>query len=182
MTNIDEKEVQEFVENIDKEEIQKLSMEFISKASEKYENIKEVELELEIDGENKKFVVELYKHFSPISIKKCISEFVEKMERAKIVDKNGFGNITQPYLIFLIIKHFTTLNLPESFEEQILTLEKMVNTGILFKIFLNFDEEEIKKINDELEFILNNFDKNKEIVEGLKKEFRNKIENKFLLD
>jgi hypothetical protein len=164
------------------EQIQNLSLDMLAKASEKYENIKEVFLELDIDGETKTFKVEMYKHFSPLHIKQCVSEFIEKLDMARRVNKYGLGNIVEPYMIFLLIKHFTTLQLPEKFEHQLKVLEQMVNTGVLFKIFVHFDENEVELIRKEIDNILNKFKENEESLETLKKEYKLKLTNKDLLE
>lgn len=164
------------------EVVQDLNLEVIKKASEKFENIEEVFIDVEIDEEIKTFKVEIYKYFSPIQITQCITEFIEKIDLARKKDKSGFGNIMYPYAIFMIIKHFTTLKLPNDFNEQILTIEKMINTGLLFEIFMSFEQEEIEKIKSKLELTLANFDKNHDLLEKFKKEVEPKIENKFLLD
>jgi hypothetical protein len=177
MSNIDKKNRRKKNENV-----KPLTLDDIFKASDKYENVKEIQFDLEIDGELRHFSVEIYKYFSPIHVKQCIMEFISKMEHVKSVDKDGFGDIAYPYLMFLMVKHFTTLKLPEAFNEQVVVLKKMLETGVLFKIYLNFDENEIKKIHDELKFIIDNFDKNIDAVNKFKEELREQIQNKELLE
>jgi hypothetical protein len=164
------------------DQIQNLSMELIEKASEKYANIREVVIQMEVDGEVRPFKVEIYKVFSPVGIQQCVAELVEKIDIARSKDKNGFGNIIIPYTIFLIIKHFTTLKLPNVFSQQIKAIEHMINTGILFQIFMYFDEEEVNKIRNEIMFVLDNFDKKLPEIEKLKAEIREKLINKDLVE
>lgn len=165
------------------EQIQELNLEIIKKASEKYENIEEVFIDIEIEEDVvKPFKVEIYKFFSPTQINDCIAEFIEKMDLARRKDKDGFGDIMYPYIVFLIVKHFTTLKLPNDFNSQVLAIENMINTGVLFRIFMSFEQEEIERLKDKLQTIVENFDKNHSLVEQFKKQISPKIENKFLLE
>lgn len=164
------------------EQIQNLSMELIEKASEKYSNIREVVVKMEVDGVVRPFVVEVFKIFSPVSIKQCVQEFINKMDMAKARDKEGFGDIMIPYLMFLIVKHFTTLKLPNTFAQELKAIEHMTNTGTLFQIMMYMDENEVSKVKDEINFVLENFDKNLPEFEEIKKAISKKLANKDLVE
>jgi uncharacterized protein YpbB len=166
------------------ENIQQLNFDLISKAHEKYENIKLIPVKLEIDGEVQEFELEMYKLFSPVGIKECITEFVANIDYAKNTNREGFGDIQEPYLMYLLIKHFTNLgeSMPNTFKEQLASLKHMMNTTAFFQIMLHFDENEIKKIKDEMESLLETFEDNYHIFEEMKKEARGKIENEDLLE
>lgn len=163
------------------EAIEKLSLDMLVSASEKYENINELTLELEINGEVKTAIVELYKYFSPMQVKDCVKEFIQKFDIIRKKDKDGFGDITEPYLMFLIIKHFTTMEFPDDLQSQLKYIERMLNTGIMFKIFTAFDDKEIVKIREQIEFVLENFGKNEEIMKELKQSMKGKLENPSLI-
>lgn len=164
------------------ETIQTLNMELIERASDKYANIREVVIQIEMDGQVRPFIVEMYKHFSPVSIKNCVQEFVEKMDMVRARDKDGFGDIMMPYLTFLMIRHFTTLELPNTFAKQLKAIENMLNTGIMFQILMHFDDAEVKKVREELDFIIENFDSKLPEIEALKKEIKEKLADKTLVD
>lgn len=164
------------------ENIQSLDMTLIEKASEKYSNVREVFVQMEIDDEVKPFKVEIYKVFSPIGVKSCVRELIEKLDMVKARNKDGLGDIVIPYMMFMIIKHFTTLELPNVFSHQIKALEHMTNTGILFQIFMYFDENEVNKIREEIIFILDNFESNLPEIEKLREEIRAKLKDKSLVE
>lgn len=163
---------------------QKLTLDLISKAHEKYANIKQIDVQLEVNGEIKTFKLEMYKYFSPVGIKECLTEFIRNMDYAKSSSKDGFGNIQEPYLMYLLIKHFTNLGetMPNTFKEQLASLTHMMNTSAFFQIMVHFDEEEIKKIREELEIMLVTFQDNYQIVEEIKKKAKGKIQNEDLLE
>lgn len=164
------------------DKIQSLDMELIERASEKYSNVREVIIHMEIDGEVKPFFVEIYKVFSPVGIKQCVAELIEKIDLVKTRDKDGFGNIIIPYMMFMIIKHFTTLNLPNVFSHQLKAIEHMTNTGTLFQIFMHFNENEVNKVREEISFVIDNFDKKLPDIEKLRKEIQEKLVDKSLAE
>lgn len=159
-------------------------LDLIAKAHEKYENIKEIPVKLEIEGEVQTVNVEMYKVFSPVGIKECVTEFIGNIDVAKNINKQGFGDVQEPYLMYLLIKHFTNLgeHMPNNFKEQLLSLKQMMNTTVLFQLMVHFDESELDKIKEELEIALETFEDNYQIVEEIKKMAKDKVVNKDLLD
>jgi uncharacterized protein YpbB len=166
------------------ENYQQLTDGLISIAHEKYDNIKLIPVNLEIDGEVKTFELEMYKLFSPVGIKECLQEFVVNMDYAKSANKDGFGDVLEPYLMYLLIKHFTNLgeSMPNTFKEQLGSLKHMMNTTAFFQIIIQFDPEEIKKIKEELEILIETFEDNYQILEELKKNAKGKLENPELVE
>lgn len=164
------------------EQIQILDFQTIERASEKYENIREIKVGMEVDGDINHFIVEIYKHFSPVSIKNCVIELVEKMDMVKGRNRDAMDGLLVPYMIFLAIKHFTTLTLPNSFAQQLKAIEHMTNTGVMLQIFSAFDGEELDKLNEEVSYAVKNFDKNLPEIEKLKEQIKEKLEDKTLLE
>lgn len=165
-----------------KEQLRSLDFQLIERASEKYENIREAVIVMEIDEKIETFTVEIYKHFSPVQIKMCVQELIEKIDLVRSHDKKGFGNIIVPYMMFLIVKHFTTLELPNVFAHQLKAIEHMTNTGTLFQIFSYMDENEINKIKDEAGFIVDNFDDKMEGAKEMKEKIKSLLVDKSLLE
>lgn len=164
-------------------QLQDLSYEVIEKASEKYENVREVVIQLDIDEKIQFFKVEIYKHFGTIQVVQCVQELVDKLDRVRIKNGNdAMDKVFTPYMIFLIVKHFTTLKLPETLPEQLKAIEHMTNSGALFQILLSFDEDEVDKIHDEISKVVNNFDNNLAEVEDFKEQVRKKLKDKSLMD
>ncbi|MCY9545322.1 hypothetical protein M5X02_32355, partial [Paenibacillus alvei] len=164
------------------EQLQTLDFQTIERASEKYENLREVVVKMEVDGKIESFIVEIYKHFSPVQIKMCVQELVEKLDHVRAHNKGEVNSIIVPYMIFLIIKHFTTLTLPNSFPQQLKAIEHMTNTGTMFQIFMNMDEEQITLIQEEVSFVVDNFNNNVDQVEEFKKIIREQLVDKSLLE
>lgn len=162
--------------------IKELDYSIIQKSSEKYKNINEAVIHLEVEGEQVPFKVEVYKVFSPVSIKECVVELVQKIDSAKKVDRDGFGDILTPYVMFLCVKHFTTLELPEKFAEQVLAIENMLNTGALMQIYLHLDEGQLELVKEEIDRTLEVFNNNRALVDKLKVESVDKVFDKQLME
>lgn len=165
------------------EQLRTLDFQTIERASEKYSNIREVVVQMEMDDEKvESFIVEIYRYFSPVQIKMCVQELVEKLDHVRAHNKGDINSIIVPYMIFLIIKHFTTLKLPNKFAEQLKAIEHMTNTGTMFQIFMNMDSEQINLIQEEVAFVVDNFNSNMEQVEEFKAQLREKLVDKSLLE
>ena len=164
---------------------QKLTLDVVEQASSKYDEVKTGYVNIEVDGENKTFEIDIKKNFSPIGITNLISEFIKNMDFAKNVNKEGFGGISEPYLMYLIIKHFTSLgdSMPNKLDKQLVSLQHMMNTGTFFQIVVQIDEKEIKKLKEKLDEMMKTFESRLDLVEELKDEFYgDKIKNVALME
>lgn len=163
---------------------EQLTLDLISRSHEKYQNVKIVPVSLDINGELKKFEFEMYKHFSPIGVKDCITEFIKNIDKARKVDKDGFGDIAEPYLMWLLIKHFTELgkSMPSDFQEQFYSLREMIDTSAFFQIMIHFDQEEVVLIKEELEIAIATFETNKNYISDLRDKTLLELKDKTLLD
>lgn len=165
-------------------ELQELPLEMLEKSSDEFANVKEVAVFVKVGGTDMPFKVEMYKMFSPLKIKQCVVEYIKNMDKARKLDTEGFGDISEPYLFYLFIKHFTVMgeSMPNDFSAQIKSLEHMINTDVLFQLMVHFDEAEVERVRDELEQALNTFDDNYGIIEEFKKEAKYVIENEGIMD
>ena len=165
---------------------EKFSLDLISKSHEKYENLRVVPIILNIDEKEVKTELNVYKLFSPVKIQECVSEFISNIDkvRRRKNNRDGFGVVLEPYLMWLMIKYFTELedSMPTKFDEQIDSIIKMINTGAMFQIMIHFDESQIELVKEHIEIALDTFDKNKEVLDNLKLEYSKKIVDKSLLD
>lgn len=185
---MEEKKVQDVTEEIKKvvdnvEELPELTINMIAKSHEQFENVVLVPINLEVDGEIKQFKIEMYKIFSPIDITSLVHEFVKNIDLARKKDKLGYKDILQPYLMWLLIKHFTNLGeqMPEKFSEQLVSLKHMINTHLLYQIALCFDEEQIERVNKELNALVDNFEDKKESkMSELYEEYKDLLSDKSL--
>lgn len=165
-------------------DVEELTLDMLTLANEKYANLKEILIEMEVEGKPRIFRVGMYKAFSPFAVKDCVMEFIKNISTARIFDKDGFGDIQEPYLMWLLIKHFTTIgeSLPSDFSKQLDSLKVMINNGIFFQMVIHFDEDEVAKINTEMNEVLEAFVGNKEIFEEIKNRNADKITDKSILE
>lgn len=156
------------MEQVEKQEFDKqklLDILDIDKANQKFEDKKEVVLQLEYSGEMHDAVVYIDKVFSPSKVKICIDEYISQLRHAKAFNL-GFDQIAyEMYMIFLIIKNFSSLELPLRIEEQIPLIAKMMDTNILFPIFKEFDPTEIEKMTVELYAAIHRIEAQSEMFE-----------------
>lgn len=163
---------------------EKLTYELISRSHETFENVKVIPLKIVVDEEVKEVELEILKMFSPTKIQECTREFIKNIDKARKVDRDGFGDITEPYLMWLIIKHFSEMeeSMPNDFEKQILSLKQMVNTGVLFQIIVHFDNEQIELIKESLEIALATFNENEPHMLELKNRIKKDLNDKTLTE
>lgn len=174
---IELEELDQFTDNLIPEA---LTMDMVEQANVEYENIKEILVDIEINNEIKIVKVSMYKVFSPVAIRDCLTEYIRNMEKAKNISKLGFGDIAEPYLFYLFIKYFTTLGeeMPTKFNEQLHSMTHMINKGVLFQIVAHFEEEEIDLVVEELDNLTKTFEDNYGLIDEMKKLARDKVHNK----
>lgn len=163
----------------------KLTHDILEKSSKELSKTKEGKVELLVDGEKKIFEIDINIVFSPVGITNLISEFVKNMDYAKNVNKEGFGDISEPYLMYLIIKHFTSLGdtMPTKFNEQLVSLKNMMNNTSFFQIIAQVEQSEIEKLKKELDKMLTKIEERVDLVDEMKDEFYGtKIKSKVLMD
>jgi hypothetical protein len=137
------------------EEKIKFSLDYLEKIKENYEEQKEITIKIEKEDSTIDTVLFIDKRFSPVKVSECVKEIVLKMD----ILKNYIGNdsdsskIYQLWTILMIVKYFSELPIPKDFQKQVAVLEKLSDSGILFQIFSQFDESEVKKIMKELDRI-----------------------------
>lgn len=167
------------------EQLEELSLDMIAKSHEKFENVLNAPVHLDIDGEIQTFNVEIYKIFSPVKVYECVHEFIKNMDRARKVDRDGFGDILEPYLIWLIIKHFTVNlgeKMPNDFPQQLMSLKTMIETSALFQIVQYFEEEQIETVKEQLEVLLATFEDGSKDFKKMQEKYRELLVDKSLMD
>lgn len=162
----------------------KLDLALLNKADAKYKT-KEVKIPLIIEGKTQIAVLEIDEVFRPSKIKSCVEEFVEKMDFTRKIDKSRIEGLYEVYLIFLIIKNFSSFPAPSSYTKQIKVIQSMIDNNILFPIYSHFNPIEIAKINDEVRDVLRMFDDKFDTfmsnMEGLEERLEDSLENPDLL-
>lgn len=108
--------------------------------------------------------------FRPSKISEMITEFTQKLDYCR---EKGYDLKFGEYVFVLLIKYFTDITIPSSFEEQVQMLKLLVDHELLTPIINAFDENEMKKLNDNINKYKDNVDK---LLEDLKAEQEEKTE------
>lgn len=91
-----------------------------------------------------KYEVNVQEHFRETAINDLIKEFLEKSTYAK---ENDILLNPADYLLILLLKYFTDVEISDVYEEQIQTLSCLIDLGYLKQIVEAFKEEEMEKVN-----------------------------------
>ena len=143
------------------------------------EQKEKVEFEIEYNGIKDTVYVTIEKNFLKSDIIACLQEYIKKLDvlRVKKVElKSGF---LEMYLIFQIIKHFTDIQMPKSIENQLVVLQRLINTGLLFNLFVEFPREQIDKVLEEVKAMQVTVEEN---FETLQESFKDIEEGKIQSD
>lgn len=97
---------------------------------------------LDVDGKNFEFLVD--EKFKPSKVQALVSESLINFQKLKGYDESK----RLKYYMFLIIKHFTDIEISDDFEDQIRLLNAMIDLEIFEKIIDAFPEEEFVKCSD----------------------------------
>ncbi|MDH6674435.1 hypothetical protein M2277_005127 [Paenibacillus sp. LBL] len=145
----------------------KLSMAAIKKQDKQFDE----RYEVEING----YVLEIDQTFRPTKIQGLISELAQKFEETKVQDTNILDIFT-PYMILLMIKNFTSLDIPDKLDDQLKTLDFLVDNDFLVPIYESLPIAEVNKVYAEMEAatdrINDNINELKQSVNGLTLENR----------
>jgi hypothetical protein len=136
-------------------ENKQLSVEYIEEVSDEFKEQKEIFIEISTKDGVERVGLTIDKYFNPLKIKFCVKELISKLDtlRTYLNGDENVDEIFQCWLIMLLIKHFTSLQIPNDFKKQVAILDRLVETTVLFQIFANFDTSEIEKIMKQLESI-----------------------------
>lgn len=83
-----------------------------------------------------------------------------------------------PYVSLLIIKHFTSLDVPEELEDAMNFLTALIDLGVLGKIINELPQDEVVKVFELLTETIDNIRKNVEEAEAEALEASEKVEEK----
>lgn len=139
---------------------EKFTLKKLKQYHEALENKERIEFLVEYNGQEDLVYITIEKNFLHSDIIACLQEYIRKLDvlRAKNIElQSGF---LEMYLIFLIIKHFTDIDMPKSIENQLVVLQRLINTGLLFNIFVEFPREQIDKVLLEVQAMKVNFEAN----------------------
>jgi hypothetical protein len=123
----------------------------------------------------KGFDVFLDMEFAPTKIQDLIREFVQAMDfvLSKGVKFSEFP--FNDYLNILVIRHFSSINIPNQIGVQLDILEKMINNDLLDQIILSFNRNQLERVSEEM---IGMTERISEVVDKLDKEGKlQEIEN-----
>lgn len=162
----------------------KLNLSVIEQSNKKYNEVRTEKVYIDIDGEQKEFEIDIAKTFSPLAVKELLVEYIDNMQTARMSRRYDFEKIAEPYLLYLLIKHFTSLKkeIPRDFKQQLVSLQHMVNSEVFFQIISLFDINEVEKIKKELEMFITMIEENSDEIDKLIEEYYHKLQDKSLLD
>jgi hypothetical protein len=135
----------------------KLSIEYVEEVADQFKEQKEIFINIATKDGNEKVGLTVDKYFSPIKIKLCIKELLSKLDmlRKYLKDYNDVDELFQCWFIMLMIKHFSSLEIPNDFNRQVAILDRLVDTTVLFQIFANFNTSQIEKVMIQLSEVSN---------------------------
>lgn len=132
-----------------------LTLDLLEELYDEYEEQNEVTIKVKTSKGYIDTKIFIDKAFKPRKIQKCVSELVSKIKMANAyMSKNADGSsVYQMWFILMLIKYFTSLEIPNDFKKQVAVMEKMMESEIFFQIFAEFEKEEIDKVMKEAENI-----------------------------
>jgi hypothetical protein len=141
-----------------------LDLEMLEKSHNQYTKTKKEQIPVNIEGKEQLATLELDVIFKPSKIRSCIEEYVEKMDAVTKMNRRHLHEVMEAYLIFMIIKHFTSFPIPNKYEDQVKVLQMMIETGLLYRIYAKFDQNELAKIHEEVSFVAEKLDESTDMV------------------
>lgn len=125
---------------------------------------------VEING--KEYEIEIKEHFTETEIQELIKDLMVFVQEAiKVQEDSNFDMLEYAiqYSGALIIKHFSSLDVPDDVYEIIATSKKLVDLNIMVPILGMFPVDQINKVNERAELALSSIGA---VAEDLLKEER----------
>lgn len=105
------------------------------------------------------YTLEIDRTFRPTKISAMLGEVIEKYDETK-AHKQNILEIFTPYVILQMIKHFTSLEIPNGLDEQLKILDMLIDGDYLLKIYENMPKDQIDLVYTEIEKIVNRMNDN----------------------
>lgn len=151
--------------------VKNLTVEELKKQNKKLDE--QVEVLVEANGEMYRFTHDAV--FRKSKIYKMLDDFVDFLNEGNY--REEMFDLLTPYISLLIIKHFTSIEVPDDIDEALNLLEVMIDLEVLDKILNSLPEEELMKIYEILDKVLKNLEENTEEAEKLTEEIFAQVEN-----
>lgn len=128
-----------------------LNLDMLDKAHKRFDKKRGIKIPVEIEGETQIAVLEIDEYFSPSKIRDCVEDFVNAMDAVRKVNNIYLDGVMESFIMYMVIKHFSNFPAPKDFSGHAKIVQKLSDTGLLFKIYAEFNTDEIAKIRKELE-------------------------------
>jgi len=102
-----------------------------------------------IDVEVNGYSLKIDKYFRKTKINKLIAELQEKFEDAQLNDYR-LQELIFPYVLLLVIKHFTSLHIPEELDEQLKVLDLLIDHDLFTDIINSIPRDQMELVYDEI--------------------------------
>jgi hypothetical protein len=135
------------------EDNQKFTLDLLEEVDNSYHEQEEISIIIKGKEKDVKSKLKVDKYFHPAKVKECVKELFQKLDilrnYTELDEKDN--HIFKLWLMLLIVKHFSELDIPKSFKKQLAILEKLTESTVLYQIFSSFSVDEIKKVMAELD-------------------------------
>lgn len=124
-------------------QVQHLTLQDIDKMGEKFDEQVEI---LVADG---KYFVKVDKHFKKTKVTKFTIELQECITKLKDMYEANENDIVESVVFLnfmLLIRHFTSLEVPNDIPTMLSMCEKLINLNVVDEIMQAFDQDELNKM------------------------------------
>lgn len=111
---------------------------------------KKLTMEIEHKGETKEFALYIDQEFRPSKIRTCVEDLVDKMHAVRKINRLNQQEIGEAYLVYMLIKHFTSFPSPELMEDEVKVIQMLIDNGLLYRIYAHFNPDQLEKVQEEV--------------------------------
>lgn len=125
----------------------------------------EKQFTVDVDG----YSLKIDETFRPSKLNALVLEVLDVFDKTVNTNLSVLEYFT-PYIMLLTIKHFTSLQVPDDFEEQLELMNILIDLGYFDKIISHFPDKELDKLSERIEEMTSRLNKN---IDQLQEEMGN---------
>jgi hypothetical protein len=129
---------------------QRLDLRLVNDVYQEQNKRRKVDIPVTIEDKTQMAVLEIDEVFSPSKIRNCVEEFISRIDAVRKMNEHRFQEVIESFMLFMLIKHFTSFPSPETYKEQVVVLNMLMETGLLYRIYAEFESEEVAKVSEEI--------------------------------
>lgn len=156
--------------------VKKLTPAVIKKADKKLDERKEIKVTM--DGEEFKLEHDIV--FRKTKHQNIVRGMIDFLSFGS--DKEGYVDYASAYTSLLILKEYTSLDVPDGVEEGVLFLKVLVDTGLLSDIITQLPEDQITSVFEAVEIAVNELTERILELEDEREGLESELENEELLN